>query len=223
MSRIVVVQHVSYEGPGRLALFAREMGHTLDVIHAYRGDPIPRSLGDARALILLGGPMGVYEAEQYPHLVDEMALARTAVASESPVLAICLGSQLLAAAHGADVRPSGQQEIGFADVTLARAAETDPLFDGVPRTFAPMHWHGDVFDLPRGATLLASSAMTAHQAFRLGDRAWGLLFHLEVDLAWLEATRIDPAVLRAHAPSALAAVEAVSRTVLTRFLSLVPR
>jgi GMP synthase (glutamine-hydrolysing) len=185
-------------------------------------------------LILLGGPMGVYEAAQHPHLLDEMALARAAVAGGAPVLAICLGSQLLAAAHGASVRPSGQQEIGFAEVTLSEAAADDPLFEGVPRRFAPMHWHGDVFDLPGGAISLASSAMTAHQAFRLGARAWGLLFHLEVTTTWIDdcsrafepelrAAAIDPSVLRAHAPSALAAVEAISRTVLTRFVSLVAR
>jgi GMP synthase (glutamine-hydrolysing) len=152
-----------------------------------------------------------------------MALVRATVAADAPTLGICLGSQLLAAAHGAEVRRSGRMELGFHDVTLTDHATGDPLFAAAPRTFAPMHWHGDVFDLPRGAIALASSAMTAHQAFRLGARAWGLLFHLEVDEAWLEATQIDPSVLRAHAPSALAAVEAVSRTVLTRFLSFVAR
>ena len=114
MSRVIVLQHAPYEGPARLDAFAREAGVALDIVHGYRGDAIPSSLGAARGLIVLGGPMGVYEAASHPWMEGEMALARAAVASGAPVLGICLGSQLLAAAHGADVRPSGQQEIGFA-------------------------------------------------------------------------------------------------------------
>ena len=156
---IVVIQHAPYEGPGRLAPFADQAGHALNVIHRVSRRRIALRLADARALILLGGPMGVYEAAQHPHLQGPMALARAAVASGSPGRSRSrpLGSQLLAAAHAANVRPSGQQEIGFAEVTLSDAAADDPLFEGVPRTFAPMHWHGDVFDFPRGAIALGVS------------------------------------------------------------------
>jgi GMP synthase (glutamine-hydrolysing) len=231
--RIVVIQHVECESPGLLVELAAAAGAVLDVRHPYRGDPIPRDLADAgaHALIVLGGPMAVYELDRYPHLADEMALLRAAVAAGAPVLAICLGSQLLAAAHGALVRASGRQEIGFADVELAAGAADDPLFAGVAPRFAPMHWHGDVFELPRAAVPLASSAMTAWQGFRLGARAWGLLFHLEVTPAWIDACAgafadelrghgIDPAALRADAPAACAAVLGVARGVLTRFIAL---
>jgi GMP synthase (glutamine-hydrolysing) len=230
--RALVVQHVPYEGPALLAELAAAHGATLDVIHPYRGDPVPPALGAHDALIVLGGPMGVYEADRHPHLRDEMALLRASVAAGAPVLGICLGSQLLAAAHGADVRASGRQEIGFHDVTLARDAADDPLFAGAPRTITPMHWHGDVFELPRGAIALASSAMTTHQAFRLAPRAWGVLFHLEVTPAWIQecstafedelrAHAIDPDVLRASAVAGCAAMNATAREVLGRFFKLV--
>jgi GMP synthase (glutamine-hydrolysing) len=233
MTRVLVVQHVPSEGPARIAALAAAAGVTLDVRHPYRGDPVPRTIdaAGARALIVLGGPMGVYEADRHPHLRDELALLRATVDAAHPVLAICLGSQLLAAALGADVRASGRQEIGFHDVALAAAAADDPLFAGVRRGFAPMSWHGDVFTLPAGAVALASSAMTPLQGFRAGPRAWGLLFHLEVEPAWIDACStafadeliahaIDPAALRAQAPAACAAVADVADTVLGRWLAI---
>jgi GMP synthase-like glutamine amidotransferase len=217
-----VIQHVPYEGPALIADVAAARGVALDVIHPYRGDAIPREAPDA--LIVLGGPMGVYEADAHPHLRDEMALVRATVARGTPTLGICLGSQLLAAAHGADVRPSGGLELGFHDVTLTDHAADDLLFADAPRTFAPMHWHGDVFDLPRGAIALASSAMTPLQAYRLGARAWGLLFHLEVTPDWISACAphaADPDALRSGAVASCAAVNATARAVLDRFFKLV--
>jgi len=220
--RALVIQHVPYEGPALLTEVAGMHGVALDVIHPYRGDLVPPDAPDA--LIVLGGPMGVYEADAHPHLRDELTLLRATVARGTPTLGICLGSQLLAAAHGADVRPAGRMELGFHEVTLTDHAAEDPLFAGAPRTFAPMHWHGDVFDLPRGAVALASSAMTEHQAFRLAPQAWGLLFHLEVTPHWISACAAhadDPAALRAGAVASCAAVNATARGVLGRFFKLV--
>ena len=217
---MLVIQHVAHEGPGRLAELAAAHGVTLDVIHPYRGDVVPRDPPDG--LIVLGGPMGVYEADQHPHLHDEMALLRATVARGAPTLGICLGSQLLAAAHGAGVRPSGRMEVGFLDVTLTPDAADDPLFARAPRTFAPIHWHGDVFDLPPGATSLASSEMTAHQAFRLAPRAWGLLFHLEATPAWVATAGLElpdpPDAITAEIR--FAALATVARGVFGRFFKL---
>jgi GMP synthase (glutamine-hydrolysing) len=185
-AEVVVLQHVACETIGSIqdALTARQV--SARAIHLFDGEPVPTSLGTAGGLIVMGGPMGVYDHDRFPHLTDEMRLIAATVREGKSVLGICLGCQLLAAALGAKVRPSGQQEIGWHEVSLALAAKADPLWQGIPSTFTPLHWHGDIFDLPDGAELLASSRMTAHQAFRFGDSAYGLLFHLEVTAAGIE-------------------------------------
>lgn len=173
---VLVLQHVASEGPGRIADALTARGISVRVIRIDRGEPVPTSLDGARGLIVMGGPMGVYEADRFPHLRDEIALIRAAH-GVVPVLGICLGSQLVAAALGASVKPSGTLELGWLPITVHAA---DPLLE--LGTFVALCWHGDVFDLPPGAVALASSAMTPLQAFRHG-RTWGLLFHVEADVA----------------------------------------
>jgi GMP synthase (glutamine-hydrolysing) len=185
MSRILAVQHVSSEGLGRLAPLLLQ--NDVSVSTFAPEDPIPADAGlGADGLIVLGGPMSVYEAERYPRLRDELRLLEQMLAAQRPVLGICLGSQLLAAALGAAVRPSGKLELGWHEVTPSVEASADELFIGVPR-FQALHWHGDVFDLPKSARPLASSAMTRHQAFSYSSKAWGLLFHLEAGPAEVQA------------------------------------
>src|SRR5262249_22554762 len=134
-------------------------------VRSFAGKPVPQTLDDA-GLIVMGGPMGVYEADRYPFLRQEMALIERAVGDGKPVLGVCLGSQLLAAALGADVYKGPQKEIGWYPITLSEAGARDRLLAGVPRTFIGYSWHGDVFAVPPGATGLASSELTACQAFR---------------------------------------------------------
>jgi GMP synthase-like glutamine amidotransferase len=226
---MTVIQHVAPEGPALLGEVAAAAGVAVDIIRVDRGEAIPRAVPGA--LVVLGGPMAVYEAAQHPWLADEQALLRAAVVAGAPVLGICLGSQQLAAAFGADVRPSGGQEIGFHEVTIDPHADDDALFGGLPRAFAPVHWHGDVFELPRGAVALASSARTAVQAYRLGARAWGVLFHPEADAAWvagcarafadeLREHGVDPDALAAAAPAGCAAAADIAREILARFVRL---
>ena len=225
---MIVIQHVAPEGPALLGEVAAAAGISVEVVRVDRGERVPHRL-EADALVVLGGPMAVYEAAQHPWMADEQALLRATVAAGAPVLGVCLGSQQLAAAFGAAVRPSGGQEIGFHDVTID--ADGDALFGGLPRTFAPVHWHGDVFELPCGAVALASSARTAVQAYRLGARAWGVLFHPEADAAWvtgcarafadeLRGHGVDPDALAAAAPAGCAAIEPIARAVLERFVNL---
>jgi GMP synthase (glutamine-hydrolysing) len=175
---LIVVQHAACEPPGLIANALK--GCTLRAIRSYDGEPVPKELGDAAGLILMGGPQNVYEQEQFPYLLDELHLIENALRTSKPVLGVCLGSQLLAAALGAPVTKGQQKEIGWHEVTLEFEARRDALFNHLPHSFMALHWHGDVFELPRSAVSLASSTMTPHQAFRHGFHAYGLLFHLEM-------------------------------------------
>jgi len=176
---VLVIQHVGPEGPGIIAEALRARGLVLRVVRADRGEPVPDRPEGFAAIAVLGGPMGAYQADRHPHLADEVRLLERALRRGVPTLGICLGSQLLAAALGAGVRPAAAKEIGWIPVELTSDAGADELFRAAPRTFVPLQWHGDAFDLPRGAASLARSELTACQAFRCGASAWGLLFHLE--------------------------------------------
>lgn len=174
MTTVLVLQHHPAETLGTIAHALT--GAQVRTVRAFAGDPVPREMGDADALVVMGGPQSVYEQDRFPYLRDELRLIEDALRRERPLLGVCLGSQLLAAALGAEVQPGKQKEIGWLPVTL----RDDPLWGDAPREFTALHWHGDIFSLPAGATALASSALTPQQAYRYGRNAYGLLFHLEV-------------------------------------------
>jgi len=230
MKRVLVVQHEEFEGPGTL----REAlgGSELRVVRTFADDPVPRTL-EENALLVLGGGMGVYDRDRLPHLEDEIALCKAAVAAAKPVLGICLGSQLLAAALGGAVGKAPRKEIGWHGVTLLPEARGDALFDALPRNFPAFHWHGDAFTLPDGAVPLASSTMTPLQAFRMGERAWGIQFHLETDEEVLEAmlsggdaelreAGVDSARIRTRAREELPRLRERALAVFRRWVELVP-
>ncbi|WP_298712696.1 type 1 glutamine amidotransferase [Chitinophaga sp.] len=175
--RIRIFQHVPFEGPAAIAEWANGKGHELAFTRFYEDDPLPAS-ADVDMLVVMGGPMSVNDTGQYPWLRNEMAFIADAVESGKPVLGVCLGSQLLAAALGAKVYPNAQPEIGWFPVQFTA--------EWAPATLTVCHWHGDTFDLPEGAELLAHSDITKHQAFRVGNNAVGLQFHLEMTPASLE-------------------------------------
>ena len=179
----LVLQHASPEGPGLIgqALAAKEIGAR--IVRVHEGEAVPASIGGHAGLVVMGGPMSAYDGT--PSLEAEKRLILDAIATGRPVLGVCLGAQLLASALGAKVAPSGRKEIGWLPVRMKAGAADDALFHDAGPEFTPLHWHGDVFELPKGAVYLASSVQTEHQAFRRGN-AWGLLFHVEVTRAMVE-------------------------------------
>lgn len=173
----------------------------------HKGERLPRraeELEGVKALVVLGGPMGVYESGRYPWLPEEIRFLGEALRAGLPVYGLCLGAQLMAAALGARVYPAEEKkEIGWFPVELTKAAREDPLLGDEEPSFPVFQWHGDAFDIPEGAVHLASSARYPHQAFRWGERAYAFQFHLEVGLddisAWLDAFRDDLASPRSDA------------------------
>lgn len=140
-------------------------------------------------VIVMGGPMGVYETRAHPWIEQELTLLKEALDKGLPVLGVCLGAQLLAAAAGSSVYPGEKPEVGFGSVKLTPEGRAHPALGvgaGSGDTLEVFHWHGDTFDLPRGAALLASSPLYENQAFSLGPTVLGLQFHLEVDQQTLE-------------------------------------
>jgi GMP synthase (glutamine-hydrolysing) len=180
MAKIWVLQHHPAENLGGIAAALEGAALAWQYVRVFNQQPIPRVMSGAGGLIILGGGETVYKLDRHPYLRDEIRLIESALAEGKPVLGICLGSQLLAAALGAVVRRGAQREIGWYPVRLNDAASDDRLMRGLPGEFMAAHWHSDVFDLPSGATALASSELTEVQAFRHGTNAYGILFHAEM-------------------------------------------
>jgi GMP synthase-like glutamine amidotransferase len=179
--KFLVVKHVTVEGLGVFERFCDEAGIAIDTVELERGDVFPDLAGYA-ALLVMGGPMNVSDAAEYPWLVAEKALIRQAVSELNlPYLGICLGAQLLANALGGTVRSMSDPEVGLLSIALTTAGMNHPLTAGLPQTLDVLQWHGqEVSRLPTGATLLASSTHCQVQAYAVGDYAFGLQFHSEV-------------------------------------------
>lgn len=176
--RIHTFEHVPFEGPGAIADHAARQGHSLVRTRLFAGDSLP-SVKDFDLLVVMGGPMGVYDEGQYDWLAAEKQFLRQAMAAGRSVLGVCLGAQLLAEALGGAVTRNPEREIGWLPVRLTPWGKTSPAFAGFPDEFSPFHWHGDTFSIARGASCLASSKACANQAFAVGAKFVGLQFHLE--------------------------------------------
>jgi GMP synthase-like glutamine amidotransferase len=235
--RWVAIQHVPYESPGLIAAEAARRGIELRVCHPYRGDRLPR-LDDIEAidgpdphggldgLVVMGGPMGVGDTAEHPWLAGEIDLLAAAVAGGLPVLGVCLGAQLLAAALGARVYRGERAEIGTGTVSLTGKGRADPVLGAAGLDELPVvHWHQDTFALPSGAVLLAGSELYPNQAFRAGARAcvYGLQFHVEVDRALAEEWRPRLPDDASIGEPVRAEVERVGRTVIAAFFDVVSR
>jgi GMP synthase-like glutamine amidotransferase len=180
MSRkIVIVKHVEQEGGGLIESFFPADGWEMDIVEIERGDRFPDALDDVAGVVVMGGPMNVYQEKTYPFLKDEDRFIRTILAEEIPFLGVCLGAQLLAKACEAPVRKAPEKEVGWYTVSLTPEGRRDRLFAGVSRDLRVFQWHEDTFDIPAGGVLVADAPTCPHQAFRVGNVAYGFQFHIE--------------------------------------------
>ncbi|PWJ82336.1 GMP synthase (glutamine-hydrolysing) [Pseudaminobacter salicylatoxidans] len=224
----VVIRHVEFEDLGTFEAVLTAAGYRihyydLGINDLWTLDPLLPSL-----LVVLGGPVGVYEDDAYPFLAEERGLLEARLAANLPTLGICLGAQQIAATLGARVAPTGVKEIGFSELTLTEDGCGSPLrhLDGV----SVLHWHGDAFEIPEGAVNLASTSLCGTQGFALGRNILGLQFHPEVNACagmerWLvghavelAAAGIDPCTLRADARRFGPPLRAGARKMLTEWL-----
>lgn len=178
--KICCIQHVPFEKPGMIARWANLHGHAFTIAHPYAGESFP-AVSEADMLVLMGGPMGVYEEARYPWLKAEKNWIEKAIQAGKKILGVCLGAQLVANVLGAKVYPHTQKEIGWFPVF---PANPNPSDDWYARLFDPavtvFHWHGDTFELPAGAVHHVCSTACQHQLFSWSSQVLGLQFHLEV-------------------------------------------
>jgi GMP synthase-like glutamine amidotransferase len=206
---ILVLQHIACEPPGAYEDVMRAHGAGLHRVELDEGEPLP-DWREFEAMVVMGGPMGACDDADHPWLANERRAIGEAVWSGLPFFGACLGSQLLAASLGARVYTGATPEVGVLDVELTEAGRDDPVLGGLPARFPTLQWHSDSFDLPAGAVGLATSPAYANQAFRVGDGAYAVQFHLEVTSAmaaeWAAVPDYARALEQVRGPGALDAL-----------------
>jgi GMP synthase (glutamine-hydrolysing) len=231
MPFLYVLQHLAAEPLGTIGDALKARAVKAKYIRVFEGEPVPNDMNGASGLVVMGGPMGVYEQKEYPFLSHEVRLIERALRAEKPVLGICLGSQLIASALGAEVTKANRKEIGWFPVSLTEAATVDSVLSEGQDSFIAYHWHGDVFDVPTGVRSLASSAQTQCQAFAYGNSAYGFLFHQATQEIVenmvrgfedeLDEERIDPAEIIDQTLAHLPAFQKIAASVFQRWASLI--
>ncbi len=189
--RVLVVQNYDDTGPGQVGDALAAAGAELDIVTAQRGTDLPDGAAHHDALLVLGGAQNALDDGHSPYFPALLSLIRAFAQADRSVLGICLGSQLIARAFGAENRLGAAEEFGWQPVRLTPGAAGDALFAGLPGEFPIFQWHDDTFGLPPGAVRLATSAAAENQAFRIGRAVYGIQFHFEADRplvrAWSEA------------------------------------
>ena len=230
---IFALYHSPGETVGLIGTVLKELRLPFKTVHLHDGEGLPRDTGDLDGLIVMGGPMNVDEIEKYPFLLPEVQLIEKVMFEGKPVLGICLGAQLMAKALGQKIVPNHKKEVGWHPVLMAPAAKNDPLFKNFPPSLVVLHWHGDTFDIPKGAVHLARTPDCSSQAFRWGEKSYALQFHFEVTPAmlkgWCEAESEqaficaageDPKKIIAATPLANAALEQHARGFFSSYLKM---
>jgi GMP synthase (glutamine-hydrolysing) len=204
--KVLVLQHIACEPPGEFEEVLKARRATIHRVEVDELEALPDWRG-FDAIVAMGGPMSVNDDAAFPWLIAEKRLIRDAVQAGTPFWGACLGVQLLAASLGARVYPGPKPEVGLLPITLTDEARRDPVFQNLPRELLTLQWHGDTFDLPDGAVLLASSTAYPAQAFRWGSSAYGVQFHLEVNVEmateWGRVPEYKEALERVLGPSAM--------------------
>jgi GMP synthase-like glutamine amidotransferase len=181
--QVLVVQNFEGTGLGQVGAALREAGARIDIRNAHLGDALPSDASGHDAIIVLGGGQNALADDEYPYIPPLLELMRDFEARDRAVLGICLGSQLLARAYGAENLIGTSPEFGWHKIELRDEAAEDPVFSSLPRQFTSFQWHDDTFTLPEGAVHLATNDATRHQAVRIGRAAYGFQFHFEADQA----------------------------------------
>ncbi len=179
--KIHYIQHVEFETPANILKWAEKKGYKFSGTHLYKGDNLPE-LDDFDFLVVMGGPMGIYDEDEYPWLKKEKNFIKEAIEKDKKVLGICLGAQLIADVLGSKVYKNKEKEIGWFPVEKTLEADNSKIFKDFPEKFVAFHWHGDTFDIPSGAVHTAKSTACKNQSFEYNDgKVVALQFHLEVD------------------------------------------
>ena len=233
MTNCLVVQHVAPESAWAIGDALDRAGVTVDTRRTFAGDQLPADASAYDGIVVMGGPMSASSENGFGSRRRELSLLSSAIDLGRPTLGVCLGAQLLATAAGATVR-TGESgpEIGWAPVEFSREIADDALFDGLPLHIDVLHWHGDTFELPPRSVHLAASRWYRNQAFRVGDVAWGVQFHLEVTAeavddfvtAFVDEARTvagGPDAIRRATPLALEQLRPWQKLVFDRFAALV--
>lgn len=231
MPRALIFQHVPYELLGTLNPLLKAAGFRMRYVNFGRQPDAQPRLDGYDCLIVLGGPMKVGQVDEYPHLATEMRLIAEALERDLPVLGICLGAQLMAAALGAEVRANPVPEIGWYNVTPTEHGRADALLGHFADAEPLFQWHGDTFDIPTGAVHLAGTDTCVNQAFRYGERSYALQFHLEVDeplvnrwltvphhVEELQRHQVDAARIRRHTAQRIHALMDLSERTFGTFI-----
>lgn len=187
-----VLQHISCEPPGFFSVLLRKHGIAVQTVELDEGDALP-DWREVDMVLAMGGPMGVNDERDHPWLAAEKDWIAAAVRSGMPYLGVCLGAQLLAASLGAEVHAGPVPEVGVLPVVMTSDGRADPVFAALGEAIAALQWHGDTFGIPTGAVRLARSAAYPNQAFRFGDVAYAVQFHVEVTDSMLEQWQHVPA------------------------------
>ena len=229
---VLVLRHVPHEHLGTLAIALRLRNLTYKYVNFYEDTNPNLSIDGSSALIILGGPMNVYETDKYPFLQMEGELIKRAIEKDMPVLGICLGAQLIAKSLGAQVTKNNEKEIGWYPLKVTDEGSKDNLLKHLNVEETVFQWHGDTFEIPKGAARLAESPLCLNQAFRFGSSVYGLQFHIEVTpdmiLEWLNVpenireitllkNKFNPEVIKTYTPKFIDRLNLLAKSVFLEF------